>query len=372
VVETATEKGQRKNERMKKLIIVAAAAAMTGAAFADAQVYDAKLSVKTTACKSGKFSKALAKSTVWSNYFGYEKGDQVSYRKQASLTIQGVIWGCDCDTIADPRWRNYGVVARTGKSTVGGYAFWYAGNTAVPLQLPYVKFGWAVLNRIDDMSKIEGTWMLGDPVQGEALFFLGAGFGTVKNYNDDCDSYIKSIKGNFAGFIQGGDGGDNGCIFCGAEAYGCLVAPFCVCANPFDSTELSAAYGTWSIKYNSSASKKLKTKYYITQAESFSSKKLKPVEEALLAAYQAIAGVKLNGDKEEEFEDLDGSPTNEDAEIINLADLEDEYYAALYNLKEDDDVEAYKPAMADDLPEIATALLEMLEIEPEPVHEEAE
>jgi hypothetical protein len=307
---------------MKKLMIVAAVAAMTGVAVADPQVYDVKLSVKTTACKNGKFTKAL-EDLGW--FAPLTKGDPVSFRKQASLTIAGVIWGCDCDAIEEPYWRDYGVNKKN--HTVGGYAFWNATpSVAIPLQIPYVKFSWALLNRIDQMNTIEGTWMLGDPVVDEALFFLGAGFGKVKNAANECASYITSMSGNFAGFIQGGVGDDDGCIFCGAQGWDCLVAPFCWCENTPDTTAISAAYGSWTLKYNSSASKKLKTKYYITQVMKFNTKKLALVEEALIAAYEAINGGPF---RDGDFEIEPGERANE-GEKVEMDTLADDYYAALY------------------------------------------
>ena len=304
-------------------MIVAAVAAMTGVAVADPQVYDMKLSVKTTACKNGKFTKAL-EDLGW--FIGLEKGDQVSYRKQASLTIAGVIWGCDCDAIEKPYWRDYGA-QRSGLHTVGGYAFWNATpSVAIPLQIPYVKFSWALLNRIDQMKTIEGTWMLGDPVVDEALFFLGAGFGTVKNAANECASYIQSMTGNFAGFIQGGSGDDDGCIFCGVTLWDCLVAPFCWCEDTPDTTMISAAYGSWTLKYNATASKKLKTKYYITQVQKFNTRKLAAVEDALLAAYVAVNGGPL---RDSDIEIEPGERANE-GEPVEMDTLAADYYVALY------------------------------------------
>ena len=180
---------------MKKLMIAAACAAMAGSVFAavgDAQVYDATLTVKTTACKNGKYTKALVNFPVKdANEFGYDVNDSVMFRKQATRTINGVFWGCDCETIADPAWRIYTSFTSAGVEktphTVGGYAFWDATNSKeyIPFTIPYVTFEWLILNRIDQMTSVEGTWLLRDRAANEALFFMGAGFGTANNATDE-------------------------------------------------------------------------------------------------------------------------------------------------------------------------------------------
>ena len=309
---------------MKKLMIVAAAAAMTGAVSArvnqvqykpSAQVYDATLTVKTTACKAGKFTAALEKFDARQFYlWGNDKGDTVQFRKQASRKIAGVFWGCDCETIATPAWRVY-VGYKSGKVppptpqnvkslTVGGYAFWDATsmNEYIPFTIPYVDFHWALLNRIDQMTSVEGTWVLRDTANDEVLYLMGAGFGTAENASNECNSYIKTISGNFAGFLQYASGGDDGCVFCGTTDYGCLVAPFCWCLNAEDTTFLTAAFGTWDIKYNATNSKALHNakafnnytspagnKYkttYITEVAAYAKKPFKAHEP--VSVYQAM------------------------------------------------------------------------------------
>jgi len=265
---------------MKKLMILAAAAVMAGTvSAAEAQVYDAALTVKTTTCKNGKYTKALVNFPAnGANAFGYSAGDRVQFRKQATRKIAGVFWGCDCETIADPAWRVYtNRSARNNKKTVGGYAFWDATKSPyIPFTIPYVTFEWLVLNRIDQMKTVEGTWVLRDRAQNEALFLVGAGFGTVNNAkNTTCEDYIKSISGNFAGFLQYASGDEYGCVFCGVTDYLCLVAPFCWCVNA-DTTYLTAAYGTWTIKYNASSVKTLSnatgTVPYITDVRAYKGK----------------------------------------------------------------------------------------------------
>lgn len=276
------KKALRKMKTMKKLMIVAALATVASSVFADAQVYDVKLKVKTTACKSAKLSKALADLGWWN----LKKGDEVAFRGSATRKMAGVIWGCDCDTLSRPSWR-----VENGGPGVGGYAFWDQTRAPyTPFQIPYVTFNWAVLNRVGKMTNVEGTWILGDTAAGELFYFMGAGFGTCTlNKSNDCASYVKSMTGNFAGFMEYNYTAGDGCIFCGETYSYCLVVPFCVCAGgpARDTRDFTVAYGTWQIKYNSSDSKKLRTKRFITFIRNFKGKKTVDVGVALDAGYDA-------------------------------------------------------------------------------------
>jgi len=290
---------------MKKLMILAAAAVMAGTvSAAEAQVYDAALTVKTTTCKNGKYTKALVNfPTTGANAFGYNAGDRVQFRKQATRKIAGVFWGCDCETIADPKWRVYtNVSAKRNSKTVGGYAFWDATKSPyIPFSIPYVTFEWLVLNRIDQMKTVEGTWVLRDNAQNEALFLVGAGFGTVNNAkNSTCEDYIKSISGNFAGFLQYASGDEYGCVFCGVTDYLCLVAPFCWCVAA-DTTYLTAAYGTWTIKYNATSVKTLSNatskQPYITDVKAYKAKAFTGGNPSVVEALDAEKTAVLNAEK---------------------------------------------------------------------------
>ena len=250
---------------MKKLMIAAAAAALAaGAQAADAQVYNYSAKLKTTNCKGVTVSKTLA------NYFAnhshvngnvdIEKGDKIGVRKQASRTIDGVIWGCDCPTIQNPAWRVY-----NGK-TLGGYIFW---DKTVDdyFRVSRTEFKWVALNRIDTMTKCEGAYELKNDVDGQAIYLAGAGFGTVKD--NDCATYISSISGNVAGFRQPNAGDYASCVFCNAGE-GCIVEPLCDwCYDVAYDTSKTVAYGTWSIKYNSSAAKKLAENGYLSNTYTF-------------------------------------------------------------------------------------------------------
>lgn len=305
---------------MKKLMVAVATAAMIGAASAsDAQVYDMTLTVKTTQCKETKVSQALedylnndanSSATTWGN-----KGDVIGLRKQATRKMAGVIWGCDCETIAYPEWRTY----RQNKKTVGGYVFWDLA-TKEHFYIPRTRFFWAVLNRIDAMNKIEGSWILANRVGDTAFWFAGAGFGSVKGA--DCGSYITSMSGNFAGFRKP-TGGTADCIFCD-DIEDCLAETFCYdCSLNAETTELTAAYGTWKLKYNKAASKKLSKTGRITK--SYSSNSFKKIAD-LVDILELI----------EDYYETNASDSDEaHSELIDIADGASFAYAKVVGTCED-------------------------------------
>ena len=83
---------------MKKLTITTllaatcAAAAFGATSFPEAQVYDIKVTVKTTVASRGKLSPKK-------NPFVTDGSASIVYRKQGSQTWKGLAWGCDCETI---------------------------------------------------------------------------------------------------------------------------------------------------------------------------------------------------------------------------------------------------------------------------------
>ena len=71
---------------MKKLMVLSMVVAMCGFALADAQVYEMELTMKTTVTKSGKVQFISCDCPV---------DDYDMYRKQGTVKIKGLIWGCD-------------------------------------------------------------------------------------------------------------------------------------------------------------------------------------------------------------------------------------------------------------------------------------
>lgn len=256
---------------MKKLMIVGAIAAATVGYGAEAsylaQVYDATLTVKTGVCKEGKATAATVKyyeSILGRDNSPFASGDEAGFRKQATRKILGVFWGCHCDTIAAPQW---GFVQNT--ANLEGYVFWDQASET-HFVIPNTKFVWALLNRINnDFKTVEGTWILANNVDPQALYLMGAGFGKA-SVAANCDrSIISNISGNFAGFrFPGTDDLVGDCPYCNLD--GCSIVPFCApCAPGVVNTQLTAAYGTWKIKFNTSAAKKLSKKMKITESYTF-------------------------------------------------------------------------------------------------------
>lgn len=249
-------------------LCLALALACAGASFAEseddkaAQVYDVKVTVKTTKAQTGSLSASK-------NAFISESGKLV-YRSQGSQTWNGVIWGCNCDAILG-EW----TVINQSLGIVAGCVIW---NKKSPYTIIFDEnINWRLLNAIDkNGTKCEGAWTIGDSSDTSNAFLSFAGFGTLtlsteKNDGDlsiaDCMSYVKSISGNVAGWMPAPyvttPGKKGVCTFCSAEPdeedqtdYATAWS-FCDCAE-FGDSDFTAVSGTWSIKYNASLSKKLR------------------------------------------------------------------------------------------------------------------
>lgn len=224
-----------------------------------AQVYDFAMTLKTGVCRDAKVSSATVK--FFNTYLGkdqtdFEKGNRVGFRRQSTQKIAGVFWGCYCPTIADPQWRIYS--AGNGASSLGGYLFWNQ-TTETPFVPAQTTFQWRLLNRItDNFKSVEGTWTLQNLANSQAFSFMGAGFGKASTPVDLCDAVITSISGEFAGLrLPGADDRVTNCQYCNVGD--CVTVPFCIeCASTIPNHHaLTAAYGKWSIKFNSRMSTRL-------------------------------------------------------------------------------------------------------------------
>jgi len=263
---------------MKKLMFAAALAA-TGMTFADTpagQVYDVSLSIKST-----KAAKATINNKT--NPFLGEDKEEVIYRTQTTYTWKGLIWGCSCEAI-DGVWEEAYEGEMIDYSSIKGCILWdtkakeavYIGNGADindPESAIDKGFGWDFINAIDKTGKkVEGSWVMeqeGELCDEDATLFAfrGAGFGTlyIQDLEDCGGNYIKSISGNFAGWMIAPDEtavvNPTGCTFCGYEPGSSSCEPsaawdYCTCLDIADA-DRTAAYGTWKISYNSGLSKKL-------------------------------------------------------------------------------------------------------------------
>lgn len=254
-------------------MIAAAAAALTSGAFAvQAQVYEMTLTAKTTTCASAKASNGWLTTIA-----GYEKGDEILYRKQTSRKLVAVLWGCSCDEVfgADGEWgETDGVERADGSKPYYGSVLFdkKAGELVGEYDSSGVTF--TVLNRIGKKAnEVEMSW---DMVVDEDGLITGAGFGKIKDINlsangDDCDSVISSAKGTFAGFAPADSliAIDSSCPYCvEGDELTCSPWVYCECVDLTDEDN-TILFGNWSLKYNSSASKKLSSSTYITSSYKF-------------------------------------------------------------------------------------------------------
>jgi len=237
-------------------IVLGAVAFATAAAEASALVYNFKATLKTTVAKSGKV-KASVLTCI-------DESETVVYRKQGTVKVEGLIWGCDCESLAE--------VTGFTTDTADGCAFW----DVTARKLLNGEFAWRLLNRIESSGKkAEGAWTY----ESECYNLTGGGFGTVKTKGrgDDMMFYVNSLSGNVAGWkcapgLTQKSGRYIPCTFCqeGSEETEELVTAsawsLCGCDESDDYTAVS---GTWSIKYNSAATAKLNNVVSIFDAYKF-------------------------------------------------------------------------------------------------------
>jgi len=319
---------------MKKLMIAAVTAAVGAGVYAaslDAQVYDVNLTVKSTECKDSKYTKTIA--TLEGEDYKDVKGNELSVRKQASTKIAGVIWGCECETIANPAWRLY-----NNGTTVGGYLFWNVGGETC-FNIFTTTFKWAVFNRIDNGEKAEGVWALVNQDIDNTVGFLGAGFGKVSGLT--CRTVLSNMSGNFAGFLLAGSDAA-GCKFCGGVD--CTAWQVCPCTGVgvYD-LSLTAAYGSWKIKYNKSASKKLRKTGLITKSYNF--KKAGNTAALFAKVEKAAANGKLGtlatDDDDEDYWDEGEGTHGEIGVEISASDVGEVAYETAEGLADGEGPETY-------------------------------
>lgn len=238
---------------MKKILITMMASAVAACAMAETLVFDVSMKVKTTVAKTGAIHAACIVSNGTAT---------ITYRKQGTIKVEGLIWGCSCDSLVGP-------LTYTAPSA-DGCCFW---NVTDREALAGAKIFWPVLHRIDNkMKKAEGVMELA----ADRWYLLCAGFGRVD------DAYpaglLKNMNGYFAGwrFAPSWKKITYGapCTFCESgtadieEEVSAEAWALCSCAMP---TNLTAAFGSWKLKYNKNLSKKLNDVTSITSVYSFPS-----------------------------------------------------------------------------------------------------
>jgi len=276
---------------VKKLLFVGcvavACAAMADEEEKSAQVYDLTITVKTTTAKSGKLSTS-------SNKFLTESGTVV-YRTQSTSKWKGLVWGCDCNSLAG-KWQ----LVDADAGTVAGCVIWDSKQNDV---LFIEDLNWRLLNAIDkNGDKCEGSFTIGNMDDASEAFLAFAGFGSLSvDYSASpcedpevhCTSYVKQMSGNVAGWMPAPTlttGGRTGsCTFCGTYDPGedpttdmATAWNFCPCEEYAD-LEHTAVSGSWSLKYNSKASKKLKKSATIVDVVSLPSNVKLKVEQKMFS-----------------------------------------------------------------------------------------
>ena len=228
---------------------------------ASGQGYDLTITAKTTQAKRGKLKKK--------HPFDSTTGTVV-YRTQTTKKWTGVIWGCECESIL-------GIWRMVDDSSIAcGAAIWDSRKPYSILLLDDMH--WHVLNAFDKSGdKVEGAWTIGESTDDSGAFLSFAGFGTLdvkyttspcEDPELNCGSYVKTMTGNVAGWMPAPmvttPGSKPGCTICGEVTEGeddttdmALAWNFCPCMDDFDSTELTAVSGTWTLKYNASLSQAL-------------------------------------------------------------------------------------------------------------------
>jgi hypothetical protein len=115
---------------MKKILVTTITSAVAACAMAETLVFDVSMKVKTTVAKTGSIRAACIVSNGTAS---------VTYRKQGTIKVQGLIWGCSCDSLIGP-------LTFTSPSK-DGCLFW---NLTDRQPLRGAKISWPVLHRIDN------------------------------------------------------------------------------------------------------------------------------------------------------------------------------------------------------------------------------
>lgn len=217
---------------MKKLLVFAAAAAMGVSAFAAcgeapeveevncAVVYDFKASLKTTKAKAATIK------------FECEDAEFVCYREKGSISIKGYYYSCECDC-----------------DFKDGYDFLLWDNKNKEVVEATAEWDW-----VDRFSKkANGVEALG-LIEWEGDYCAGslyvAGFGKFDVKNDR----VSNISGYAVGMVNA----PICAVQCEDGEYA-VAWDLCDAESEGDSGEATTAYGSWAVKYNKTASKKLAT-----------------------------------------------------------------------------------------------------------------
>lgn len=224
---------------MKKLMIAAAVAAMIGgvqAACEDpeetkpevdcAVAYEFKASLTTTAAKFGKVS--------WKDDCGDKYTEVTCYREKGKKTIKGYYYACDC-------------VCDLADTDMFDLVLW---DDKVKGCAEVVDFDFVLLQTFGKkLDKVEAFFELATSENGE---YFAAGQGKVDTKN----GLVKSISGDIVGLLDAPDCQDDECEDGDDFPEDLRFGAICEDAAALDEAS-TAAFGSWSLKYNKSLSKKL-------------------------------------------------------------------------------------------------------------------
>lgn len=224
---------------MKKLMIVAAAVALVGGAFASCDVNPVAKKNAAEAWQwkfTGKTTYGKVKGTTYQKS-ACATGETCAYRQPTSLKIQGFTGTCDpicggddfCAAVVEADeifWQT-----KPAKVSLAGGVSTEFGHIIGKSKKQYEAFGVAeftdVVNSIDYV-----------------LTYAGLGKYDIKN------GYVKSVKGNFAGVLST----SYNYKVCNTAGYWDCATEQLICDAP------TVAFGKWSAKYSKKNAKRLADK----------------------------------------------------------------------------------------------------------------
>lgn len=210
---------------MKKMIMMALAVCGMTVMAAEYQVYDLVMNVKTTTAK-GKVTTSCSGEYVW--------------RDGKTHKIQGIIAGCGC-----------GAILADGSCENALVLLWDATTKT------------QISNEVITAWTVQRIGKKGEKCEHMASFACDdfevtlAGLGTYK------PPYLKRLSGNFAGFAKAPwlitAGSCTACSVTPGSEDQTMAAALCeddLCTTA-DNSDFTPMYGTYTIKYNASKSKKV-------------------------------------------------------------------------------------------------------------------
>lgn len=218
---------------MKKIVPLVLFSMCALGACGESLVYEVTMKVKTTVPKTGEVKSACCVGSG---------GSTLTYRKQGTITVRGLIWARSCSGLM-------GTLTHEFPGMNGCY-FW---NMTDGQPITGGRVTWPLLHRIDNgMKKVEGVMEL----KANDWQLLCAGYGRADDVTET-DGMLRNLNGNFAGWRTAPTWVETvygvACPTCpsglGTVQRDTTAAAWslCNCALPSPKT---LAFGTWKVKYN--------------------------------------------------------------------------------------------------------------------------